>query len=71
VILRLPEALRQRNSIAIGPLADKMTGDLGLQRGNSRVSRRQGAPLWFSKMNKQFREALAAGQEAVALLAKK
>jgi hypothetical protein len=26
------EALRQKNSIAIGPLAGKMTGHLGLQR---------------------------------------
>jgi hypothetical protein len=38
VILRPPMRCSKRNSIAIGPLAGKMTRHLGLQRGNSQVS---------------------------------
>jgi hypothetical protein len=45
VILCPPRRGGNRNSIATGPLAGKMTGHFGLQRGNSQTSSRQGAPL--------------------------
>lgn len=45
MILRSPRRCGKRNSIAIGLLADKMTGYLGLQHGNLQVSCRQGTSL--------------------------